>query len=178
MKLSTKGKYGVRALFEIARNYGKGPSRSRRSREGSRYRCPISNRSFTGSARPASSTAFAGRTAVMDWHENRRTSRSETWCGRWRGRSLSLTASSPALPAAATRPTTVSPGWYGAGWVKRSKRRWTASPLNSCSASTPGRTGSMRPREGRWRRRERGSVDHEKGLPGPRGNHAGAPQGR
>jgi Rrf2 family protein len=25
MKLSTKGKYGVRALFEIARNYGKGP---------------------------------------------------------------------------------------------------------------------------------------------------------
>jgi Rrf2 family transcriptional regulator, cysteine metabolism repressor len=25
MKLSTKGKYGVRAVFEIARNYGKGP---------------------------------------------------------------------------------------------------------------------------------------------------------
>lgn len=25
MKLSTKGKYGVRALFEIARNFGKGP---------------------------------------------------------------------------------------------------------------------------------------------------------
>lgn len=25
MKLSTKGKYGVRALFEIARNYGNGP---------------------------------------------------------------------------------------------------------------------------------------------------------
>src|SRR5574340_922557 len=25
MKLSTKGKYGVRALFEIARNYGQGP---------------------------------------------------------------------------------------------------------------------------------------------------------
>lgn len=25
MKLSTKGKYGVRALFEIARNYGRGP---------------------------------------------------------------------------------------------------------------------------------------------------------
>ncbi len=25
MKLSTKGKYGVRAIFEIARNYGKGP---------------------------------------------------------------------------------------------------------------------------------------------------------
>jgi Rrf2 family protein len=25
MKLSTKGKYGVRALFEITRNYGKGP---------------------------------------------------------------------------------------------------------------------------------------------------------
>jgi Rrf2 family cysteine metabolism transcriptional repressor len=25
MKLSTRGKYGVRALFEIARNYGKGP---------------------------------------------------------------------------------------------------------------------------------------------------------
>ena len=25
MKLSTKGKYGVRALFEISRNYGKGP---------------------------------------------------------------------------------------------------------------------------------------------------------
>src|SRR5512139_3308918 len=25
VKLSTKGKYGVRALFEIARNYGKGP---------------------------------------------------------------------------------------------------------------------------------------------------------
>lgn len=25
MKLSTKGKYGVRALFEIARHYGKGP---------------------------------------------------------------------------------------------------------------------------------------------------------
>jgi len=25
MKLSTKGKYGVRALFEVARNFGKGP---------------------------------------------------------------------------------------------------------------------------------------------------------
>ena len=25
MKLSTKGKYGVRAVFEIARHYGKGP---------------------------------------------------------------------------------------------------------------------------------------------------------
>lgn len=25
MKLSTKGKYGVRAVFEIARNYGRGP---------------------------------------------------------------------------------------------------------------------------------------------------------
>jgi Rrf2 family protein len=25
MKLSTRGKYGVRALFEIARNYGRGP---------------------------------------------------------------------------------------------------------------------------------------------------------
>lgn len=25
MKLSTKGKYGVRAVFEIARRYGKGP---------------------------------------------------------------------------------------------------------------------------------------------------------